>query len=195
MTALERQIATYERDSGKVLDDEIKIGTFLLRLPESQLKTRLLMRVDILKSGLISGVKLSRFREQFLLLSRNRPQWTLELWERDSLVRMAREQKVVENATIKHSMHVRDVETRSTRPQIVPTLIKRAKNVERSVIWQVRADQLDRNNPSQKVTASRARVTKVRVLPKRAGIVVKVDTCRHNARRKRCTQWMSRQRQ
>ena len=58
--------------------------------------------------------------------------------QRDSLVRMAREQKVVENATIKHSMHVRDVETRSTRPQIV-TLIKRAENVGRSVIWQVRA--------------------------------------------------------
>ena len=139
-------------------------------------------------------MKLSRFREQFLLLRRKRPQRTLELWERDSLVRMAREQKVVENATIKHSMHVRDVETRSTRLQIVPTLIKRAENVERSVIWQVRADQLDRNNPSQRVTASRARVAKVRVLPKRAGIAVKVDTCRHNARRIRCTQWMSRQR-
>ena len=63
---------------------------------------------------------------------------------------MAREQKVVENATIKHSLHVRDVETRSTRPQIVPTLIKRAENVERSVIWQVRADQLDRNKPKPK---------------------------------------------
>ena len=33
------------------MDDEIKIGTFLLRLPESQLKTHLLMRVDSLKSG------------------------------------------------------------------------------------------------------------------------------------------------
>ena len=47
--AWEREIATYERDSGKVLDDEIKMGTFLLRLPESQLKTHLLMRVDNLK--------------------------------------------------------------------------------------------------------------------------------------------------
>ena len=138
---------------------------------------------------------MSRFREQLLLLRRNRPQWTLELWERDSLVRMAREQKVVENATIKHSMHVRDVETRSTRPQIVPTLIKRAEHVERSVIWQVRADQPDRSNPSQRVTASRARVAMVRVLPKRAGIAVKVDTCRHNARRRECTRWMSRRRQ
>ena len=33
----------------RFLDDEIKIGTFLLRLPESQLKTHLLMRVDTLK--------------------------------------------------------------------------------------------------------------------------------------------------
>ena len=75
-------------------------------------------------------MKLSRFREQFLLLRCNRPQWTLELREWDSLVRLAREQKVVKNATIKHSMHVRDVETRSTRPQIVPTLLKRAEHVE-----------------------------------------------------------------
>ena len=49
ITAWEREIATYERDSGKILDDEIKIGTGLLRLPESQLKTHLLMRVDKLK--------------------------------------------------------------------------------------------------------------------------------------------------
>ena len=39
VTAWEREIATYKGDNGKVLDDEIKIGTFLLRLPESQLKT------------------------------------------------------------------------------------------------------------------------------------------------------------
>ena len=36
ITAWEREIATYERGSGKVLDD-----TFLLRLPESHLKTHL----------------------------------------------------------------------------------------------------------------------------------------------------------
>ena len=38
MTAWEREIATYERDSGKILDDDIKIGTVLLRSPESQKK-------------------------------------------------------------------------------------------------------------------------------------------------------------
>ena len=32
ITAWEREIATYERDIGKTLDDEIKIGTVLLRL-------------------------------------------------------------------------------------------------------------------------------------------------------------------
>ena len=42
ITAWEREIATYERDSGKILDDEIKVGAVLLRLPESQLKTHLL---------------------------------------------------------------------------------------------------------------------------------------------------------
>ena len=45
ITAWEHEIATYERDSCKVLDDEINVGTFLLRLPESQLKTRLFMRL------------------------------------------------------------------------------------------------------------------------------------------------------
>ena len=54
ITAWEREIAVYERDSGKILDDEIKVGAVLLRLPESQLKTQLLMRVDKLKSGQIS---------------------------------------------------------------------------------------------------------------------------------------------
>ena len=48
LTTWEREIATYERDSCKVLDDEIKIGTFLIKLPETPLKTHLLMRVDAL---------------------------------------------------------------------------------------------------------------------------------------------------
>ena len=38
ITAWEREIATYERDSGKILDNEIKVGAMLLRLPESQFK-------------------------------------------------------------------------------------------------------------------------------------------------------------
>ena len=61
ITAWEREIATYERDSSKVLDDEIKIGTFLL--PESQLKTHLLTRVDTLK-------KWTDFRCEVVAISR-----------------------------------------------------------------------------------------------------------------------------
>ena len=63
ITAWEREVATYERDSGKILDDEIKIGTLLLRLPESQLKTHLLMRVDNLK-------KWTDFRNELVAISR-----------------------------------------------------------------------------------------------------------------------------
>ena len=63
ITAWEREVATYERDSRKVLDDEIKIGTFLLRLPESHLKTHLLMRVDKLKKG-------TDFRDELVAISR-----------------------------------------------------------------------------------------------------------------------------
>ena len=46
ITAWERESATYERDSGNFLNEEIKIGTLLIRFPESRLKTHLLMSVD-----------------------------------------------------------------------------------------------------------------------------------------------------
>ena len=61
ITAREREIATYERDSGKILDDEIKVGAVLLRLPESQMKT--LTRVDKLK-------KWTDFRDAVVAISR-----------------------------------------------------------------------------------------------------------------------------
>ena len=63
ITAWEREIATYEHDSGKILDDDIKIGTVSLRLPKSQLETHLLMRVDKLK-------KWKDFRDEVVAISR-----------------------------------------------------------------------------------------------------------------------------
>ena len=38
ITAWEREMAKYECDSGKIFDDEIKVGAVLLRLREAQLK-------------------------------------------------------------------------------------------------------------------------------------------------------------
>ena len=61
--AWEREIATYERDSGELLGDEIKVGAVLLRLPETQLKTHFLMRVDKLK-------KWTDFRDEVVAISR-----------------------------------------------------------------------------------------------------------------------------
>ena len=63
ITAWEGEIETFERDSGKILDDEIKVGGALLRLPVSQLKTHLLMRVDKLK-------KWPDFRDEVAAISR-----------------------------------------------------------------------------------------------------------------------------
>ena len=63
ITAWEREVATYKCDRGKILDDEIKIGTCLLRLPESQLKMHLLIRVDALK-------KSTDFRDEVVAISR-----------------------------------------------------------------------------------------------------------------------------
>ena len=62
-TAWESEMATYERDSGKTLDDEIKAGAVLLRLPESQLKTHLLMRVE-------QTEKWTDFRDEVVAISR-----------------------------------------------------------------------------------------------------------------------------
>ena len=110
IAACEREIATYERDSGKVLDDEIKIGTLLVRLPELQLKTHLLMLFDTLKNEQSSGAKLLRSL---------RLRWTLEQ------ARAARERKVVANVTIKRSKHVQDAEAQITLQQTS----RRAENV------------------------------------------------------------------
>ena len=70
--AWEREIATYECDRGKLLDDKIKVGAVLLRLPESQLNPlpppppppHLLMRVDKLK-------KWTDFRDEVVAISRS----------------------------------------------------------------------------------------------------------------------------
>ena len=78
VTAWEREITTYKGESGKVLDDEIKIGTFLLRQPESQPENHVLLRVDTSKNGQVSGSKLLRCLEQSPRFGHSRLRWTLE---------------------------------------------------------------------------------------------------------------------
>ena len=63
LAAWERDIAVYERDAQKKLDDDFKIGTFMLRLPESTLKTHLLVKVDSIE-------KWVDFREQIIAIYR-----------------------------------------------------------------------------------------------------------------------------
>ena len=46
----EREIQLYENGSGKELDAELRIETFMLRLPGGPMKTHLLMRVDVLRT-------------------------------------------------------------------------------------------------------------------------------------------------
>ena len=46
----EREIQRCESGSGKILDAEFRIGTFMLRLPEGPMKIHLLMRVDVLRT-------------------------------------------------------------------------------------------------------------------------------------------------
>ena len=93
ITVCEREIATFERDSGKVFDNEIKVGTFLLRLPNHSRKHILPMRVDTFK-------KWTDFRGGVAAISREissaqtQPiRWTLEPWERERLAKVARSER------------------------------------------------------------------------------------------------------
>ncbi len=63
MAAWERDVALYEAASGKNLDDEVRIGIFMLRLPESPTKTHLLMRSDHLRTW-------KDFRSEILAITR-----------------------------------------------------------------------------------------------------------------------------
>eukprot|EP00971_Amphidinium_carterae_P122217 2419924-Amphidinium_carterae.1 len=63
MTSWEREVGIYESASGKKLDDEARIGIILLRLPDSPIKTHLLMRVDTLQAW-------ADFRQEILSISR-----------------------------------------------------------------------------------------------------------------------------
>ena len=95
--------------------------------------------------------------------------------------RVVRDRKELANATIKLNMHVPGAETRITLLQTVFTLTQRAENVERLVIWQACVDLL---SPRPRVRRARE-MAKVRMLPRLVGIVVRVDTCRRNAPRRR----------
>ena len=110
ITAWEREIAMCECDSSKILDDEIKVGTVLLRLPESQLKTLLPMRANKLTSGQTSERKWLRFLVRLPLLSHSRHRWTLVQWARRN--QMLRDRKELANVTIRLSKHVSGAETR-----------------------------------------------------------------------------------
>ena len=127
ITAWEREIVTYERDSGKILDDEINVGAVLLRMPESQLKTHLLMRVDKLKMWTDfrdEVVLILRFLVRLPLLSHSRHRWTLEQWARGYQARVVRDRKELANVTIRLSKHVPGAETQITLLQTVLILKK-----------------------------------------------------------------------
>ena len=176
ISAWEREMATYERDSGKILVDEIKVGAVLPRLPESQLRAHLLMRVEKLKkSGQTSETKWMRFPVRLQLLSHSRHRWTLEQWTRGDQARVARDRKQPANVTIRLSKRVLGAETLITLLQPVLTLTKRAENVERLVIWQVCVDPLELLSPRPRAARKAKEVAKVRMLSKLVGIVVRVD--------------------
>ena len=149
ITAREREIATYERN--KVLDGEIKIGTFLLRLPESQLKTHLLMRVDTVKNG-------KNFRSEVVAISRAIstaqtqpiPMHVGSMSKRTPSKggKGAKGGGKRNNQT--QQAYPRCGSTDHTSANCPPTSTRRAEHVEKSVIRQVCVDLLELLNPKPK---------------------------------------------
>ena len=181
ITAWQREIATYERDSGKILDDEIKVGAVLLRLPESQLKTHLLLRVDKLN-------KWTDFRDEVVAISRAvavaQPQPTAMDIGAVGKVRSGKGGKGSKRAG-KRNNQTSGAETLIALLQTALTLTKRAENVESLVIWQVCVDPLELFSPRPRAVRKAKEVAKVRMLPRLVGTVVRVDTCRRSVPRRR----------
>ena len=144
-----------------------KIGAFLLRSPESQMKTHLLMRVDTLK-------KWTDFRGEVVAISRAISAAQAQPTAMDTGAvgkgKSGKNGKGTKgggkrnNQTQHACSRCGNTEHTSANCPHSDKTCRKCGNVGH---LQVRADQLDRNNPSQRVTASRARVAKVRVLPKR----------------------------
>ena len=106
------------------------------------------------------------------------------------MAKVARERKVLGNVAIKLSKHVQGAATRITLLQTALTLTRRAEKVGRLVIWQVCVDLLELLNPRPRVVARRAKEEeRVQMLSRLVGIVVRVDTCRRNAQRRRSMRW------
>ena len=116
----------------------------LLRLPESQLNTLLLKRVDKLK-------KWTDFRDEVAAISRAiavaqsqpTPMEVGAVGKGGNQARVARDRKELANVTIRLSKHVPGAETLITLLQTVLTLTKRAENVGRLVIWHVRVEECE----------------------------------------------------
>ena len=170
ITAWERETATYERDSGKFLDDEIKVGAVLLRFARITVENNLLMRV-----GQTEKVNRLQRRSGFDFSCDCRCSVTADTdghWssgQGGDQARVVRDRKELANVTIRPSKRVPGAETRITLLQTVLTLTKRAENVERLVIWQVCVDLLELLNPRPRVVRRAREVARVRIASRLVG--------------------------
>ena len=190
ITAWEPEIATCERDSGETLDDEIKVGTVLLRLPESQLKTHLLMRVDKLK-------KWTDFSDEVVAMSRAiaaaQSQPTLmdigTLGKRKSGKggKGSKGAGKRNNQTQQACFRCGNTDHTSANCPHSDKSCRKCGKVGH--LASVCVDLLELRSPRPRVVRRAREVAKVRMLPRLVGIVVRVDTCRRSVPRRRSTRW------
>ena len=160
IAAWEPEIATYERDSGKVLDDKIKIGTFLFRLPKSQLKTYLLLRFDTMK-------KWTDFRDEVVAISRAISTAQTQPTPTD----VGAMSKGTRSNCGKGAK--RSIQTQQACPKCGNT---DHTTTNCPVTWEARVDFLEQRSLRQREAARRAREARVQAQSKRVGIDVRTGT-------------------
>ena len=167
--ALERKMAIYKRDS-------VKIGTFLLRLFESQLKIHLRMRVDTPKKW--TDFKREVFCElssKFPLLRHSRFRWTTDPWAKGQRTNAARELRETANEAVKQSMskmpkHGSHFSTlHPFRQEVLRARESRSFGERVSILW-------NRAQGKRRLQEGQGR-PECRHFQKRVGIVVRMGTC------------------
>ena len=185
ITAWAREIATYERDSGKVLDDENQDWNVSAQVARITAENHLLMRVDTVKKG-------TGFRSEAVAIARAiSATQTLPTPMDIGAVGKGTSSKRWQGSQSNAASMFQGVETRITLQQTVLTPTRRAVHVERSVIWHVRVDLLELRSSRQRVETRRAREARVQAQPRRVVIVARVGICHPSVSRRRPMRWKS----
>ena len=189
VTAWEREIATYERDSGKIIDDEIKVGA-VAQIARITVENHLLMCVDKLK-------KWTDFRDEVAAISRAIAVAQSQPTPMD--IGVVGKGKSGKGGKGSKGAGKRNNQTQQACSRCGNTDLTSAncphsdktcrKCGEVGHLTSVCVDLLEFLSPRPRVVRGAKEVAKVRMLSKLVGAVVRADTCRRSVPRRRSIRW------